>query len=154
MNSPETANARTTTTNGDHSHQVPRAAAVVALGGVALIHLLELQTKLKEVPYIGVGYIFLVVSCVIAASMLVHRNSRLGWMIAGGVALATLIGFSLTRTVGLPQSRNDIGNWLEPMGLAALFVEACVVMLAGYGLGISRLTNANRTDQVSARSAV
>ena len=81
-----------------------------------------------------------------------QRNSRLGWMIAGGVALATLIGFSLTRTVGLPQSKDDIGNWLEPMGLAALFIEACVVMLAGYGLGINRLTNANRTGQISVRS--
>lgn len=144
MNSPEATNVRTPTTHGDHSHQVPRSAAVVALGGVALIHLLELQTKLKEVPYIGVGYVFLIASCVIAAAMLVHRNSRLGWTIAGGVALATLIGFSLTRTVGLPQSKGDIGNWLEPMGLAALFIEACVVMLAGYGLGISRLTSSTR----------
>ena len=122
---------------GDHSHLVPCSAAVVALGGVALVHLLELQTKLKELPYIGVGYIFLIASCVIAAAMLVHRDSRLGWNIAGCVALATLIGFSLTRTVGLPQSKDDIGNWLEPMGLAALFIESCVVMLAGYGLGHS-----------------
>lgn len=105
MNSCEATNARTPATHGDNSHQVQRSAAVVALGGVALVHLLGLQTKLKEVSYIGIGYIFLIASCVIAAAMLVHRNSRLGWNIAGGVALATLIGFSLTRTVGLPHER-------------------------------------------------
>ena len=112
--------------------QVPRAAAVVALGGVALIHILELQSKLKEVPYLGFGYIALVGASVLAAALLVHSNSRAGWIIGGGAALATLIGFTLTRTVGLPQSTDDIGNWLEPMGLASLFVEGIVVMLTGY----------------------
>ncbi len=115
-------------------HQVARAAAVIALGGVALIHLLELQGKLAEVAYLGVGYIALIVGCVAAAAMLVHRNSRAGWMLAGGVALATLIGYSATRTVGLPQSTDDIGNWLEPMGLASLFVEGTVVLLSAYAL--------------------
>ncbi len=120
--------------NTDHAHQVPRSATVVGLFGIALIHVLELQGKLKEVPYLGVGYILLTAACVIAAGMLVHRNSRLGWMIAGGAALATIVGFALTRTVGLPQSSGDIGNWLEPMGLASLLVEGSVVTLAAYAL--------------------
>ncbi len=115
-------------------HQVARAAAVIALGGVALIHLLELQGKLAEVAYLGVGYIALIIGCVVAAAMLVHRDSRTGWMLAGGVALATFIGYGLTRTVGLPLSTGDIGNWLEPMGLASLFVEGTVVLLAAYAL--------------------
>ena len=119
-----------------HSDQVPRAAAVVALGGVALIHLLELQGKLKEVPYLGVGYILLVAASVVAAALLIHSNSRLGWLIGGGAALATLIGFTLNRTVGLPQSKDDIGNWLEPMAMAAMFVEAVVVMLAAYAFSM------------------
>lgn len=114
---------------------VARSAAVMALGGVALIHLLELQGKLSEVKYLGVGYIGLIVGCVFAAAMLVHRNSRTGWIVAGGLALATFVGYSLTRTVGLPQSSGDIGNWLEPMGLASLFVEGTVVLLAAYALG-------------------
>ena len=124
-----------------HSHQVPRAAAVVALGGVALIHLLELQGKLKEVPYLGVGYILLVAATVTAAALLIHSNSRIGWILGGGAALATLIGYSLTRTVGLPQSKDDIGNWLEPIGLASLFIETVVVMLAAYAFStMSRLS--------------
>jgi len=34
-----------------------------------------------------------------------------------------------SRTVGLPAATGDIGNWLEPVGLASLFVEATVVLL-------------------------
>lgn len=126
-------------TNNDlsiHTQQVARSAAVVSLGGVALIHVLELQGKLEEVPYLGVAYIGLILGCIVAAAMLVHQNTRLAWMLAGGIAIATLVGYSLTRTVGLPQSTDDIGNWLEPMGLASLFVEALVVLLAGYALSV------------------
>jgi hypothetical protein len=122
-----------------HTQQVARSAAAVSLGGVALIHLLELQGKIEEVPYLGIAYIGLILGCIVAAAMLVHQNTRRAWMLAGGIALATLIGYSLTRTVGLPQSKDDIGNWLEPMGLASLFVEALVVLLAGYGLSVGRL---------------
>ena len=121
--------------NSEHSLEVPRAAAVVALSGIALIHLLELQTKLREVPYLGVGYLLLIIGCVVAGSLLVHRNSQLGWRIAGLSSLGALVGYSLTRTTGLPLSHDDIGNWLEPMGLASLFVEGVVVMLASYTLG-------------------
>jgi hypothetical protein len=122
-------------TSNVQSHQVARSAAVVGLAGVALIHLLELQGKLQEVPYLGVGYMALIGTAVIAGALLVHSNSRVGWMLAGGAALGTIVGFILTRTVGLPQSTDDIGNWLEPMGLASLFVEAIVVGVAAYALG-------------------
>ena len=129
----------------DHSLEVPRAAAAVALSGVALIHLLELQTKLREVPYLGVGYLALIIGCVAAGSLLVHRNSPLGWRIAGLSSLGALVGYSLTRTTGLPLSHDDIGNWLEPMGLASLCVESVVVLLAAYALGYQA-----RTRQASA----
>ena len=138
----------------DHSLEVPRAAAaVVALSGVALIHLLELQTKLREVPYLGVGYLLLIIGCVVAGASLVHRNSQLGWRIAGVSSLAALVGYSLTRTTGLPLSHDDIGNWLEPMSLASLFVEGVVVMLAAYALGYraSLRQNASR-GQVQANA--
>jgi hypothetical protein len=137
----------------DHSFQVPRAAAVVSLAGVALIHLLELQTKLKEVPYLGVGYVLLIVACAVSGALLLHRNSRLGWQLAGGVCLATLVGFALTRTVGLPKSTDDIGNWLEPMGLASLFIEGIVVAVAAYALTQARSAVAASSGSVRRMSA-
>ncbi len=137
----------------NHDLQVPRAAAVVSLGGVALIHLLELQGKLAEVRYIGFGYIGLIIGCVVAAAMLVHRNSRAGWLLTGGLALATFTGYSLTRTVGLPQSTGDIGNWLEPIGLASLFVEGIVIFLAGYALAPKTSTQSARPGAQTSSAA-
>lgn len=131
-------------------HQVARAAAVVGLGAVALIHLLELQGKLKETPYLGVGYILLVIACVIAGALLLHKNSLLGWFIGGGAALATLAGYAATRTIGLPQSTGDIGNWLEPIGLASIFIESIVVAVALYAVANSRQTIGAASHQTGA----
>jgi hypothetical protein len=44
---------------------------------------------------------------------------------------AVIVGYTLSRTTGLPQSTGDIGNWSEPLGLASLFVEGSLVVLAG-----------------------
>lgn len=124
--------------NASHEHQVPRAAAIVGLGAVALIHLLELQGKYDETKYLGIGYGLLIIACVIAGAMLLHKNDLKGWILGGGASLATLVGYAATRTVGLPQSNGDIGNWLEPIGLASIFIEALVVAISFYALASMR----------------
>lgn len=121
----------------DHELQVPRAAAVVGLGSIALIHLLDLQGKFQETPYLGVGYLLLIAACVVAGGMLLHRNARAGWLLAGAAAVATLAGYTINRTVGMPGATEDIGNWLEPLGLASLFAEGCVAAIAVYALKVS-----------------
>jgi hypothetical protein len=41
-----------------------------------------------------------------------------------------LIAFLASRTIGLPQIEDDIGNWSEPLGLPAIAAEATMVVLA------------------------
>ena len=118
-----------TSPHPDQNHTA-RAAGVVGLGAIALIHLLDLQGKLSETPYLGVAYIGLIVGCMLAAGMLIRGNVRQGWVLGGGLAAATLVGYAINRTMGMPSATGDIGNWLEPLGLASVFVEACVALLA------------------------
>lgn len=119
-----------TTTHPDHNHTA-RAAGVVGLGAIALIHLLDLQGKLSETPYLGLAYIGLIVGCIAAAAMLIRGDVHRGWLLGGGLAAATLVGYAVNRTLGMPSATEDIGNWLEPLGLASIFVEGCVAALAG-----------------------
>jgi hypothetical protein len=44
----------------------------------------------------------------------------------------------LSRTTGLPQANGDIGNWTEPLGLASLFVEGCVVALSLWSASLTQ----------------
>jgi hypothetical protein len=111
-----------------------RAVAAVGLAGVALIHLLDAPGKFAETPYMGWMYIALMAGCLVVAADLVVRGSRMAWAGAVVLPLSALVGFTLTRTVGLPQAHEDIGNWGEPLGMASLFVEGCLVAFSAAAL--------------------
>ena len=105
------------------------AAEVVAgvgLAATAYIHLAEMSEKFAEVPYIGVGYVLLSIACVASIVMITARRTA-GWYLGGLTCALTFIGYVLTRTVGLPGSTEDIGNWSEIMGTWSLIAEGTVV---------------------------
>lgn len=117
---------------------VTRGVTVVGLAGIALIHLLDLSGKMKETPYLGWGYVALIVGTVVAGALLLRvETARAGFVLAGALAAATIVGYAVNRTVGIPSATEDIGNWLEPLGLASLFVEGVVAMLGTYGVWLS-----------------
>jgi hypothetical protein len=114
--------------------QVGRAVGIVGLAGIALIHLLDAPSMYKDARYIFFLYIVLVVSTLTAAAVLLRTDSRLAWSLAVVVTAATLIAYVLSRTTGLPQDSQDIGNWSDSLGLASLFVEGCTLLLGAYKL--------------------
>ena len=110
---------------------IARTLAVVGLAGVALIHLLDAHDTFLVAPYKGWLYVALIVGSLATASALVRRSDSRAWLAALVLPLAAFIAFVASRTVGLPNGADDIGNWWEPLGLASLFVEGALVVLAG-----------------------
>ena len=121
---------------------VGRAAGVVGLAGIALIHLLDLRRTILGTPYLGWMYIALIIAALACAFELVRTGSRVAW--SGGMLLAggAMLGYVLSRTAGLPGSDDDIGNWLEPLGLASLFVEGLLLAIGAYMLSLAQLARA------------
>lgn len=107
-----------------------RAAVAVGLVGVAVVHLADLPGKMEEVPYLGWMYVGLMAVALVLAEIVLVKPSRLAFLAAAGLSAATIVGFVLTRTTGLPNATDDIGNWTEPLGLVSLLVEAVVVWWA------------------------
>src|SRR3954447_21029120 len=132
-----------------------RSVAAVGLAGIALIHLLDSLGKFQETPYMGWMYVGLMISCLAVAAALLHTHSREAWVATIALPASAIVGFVLTRTVGLPQAHEDIGNWSEPLGLAALFVEGAVIAVGGYALAALRphrvLGRATRVSLAGAR---
>jgi hypothetical protein len=60
-----------------------------------------------------------------------RTNHFRGWALAGGLCAVTLLGFVLTRTVGLPDAMDDKGNWSETLGVWSLITEGLLVVLSG-----------------------
>ena len=107
-----------------------RAVAVVGLAGVALIHLLDAPGTFASTPYKGWLYVGLIVGSLTAAGALVRRSDPRAWAGAAALCAGAIVAFVYSRTVGLPASADDIGNWAEPLGLASLFVEGAVAAVA------------------------
>src|SRR5205823_4018076 len=107
-----------------------RAVGAVGLLGVALIHVLDAPHAFAEVPYQGGLYVVLIVGCVAAAGALVVGSSPRAWLAAMLLPLGAASAFVVSRTLGLPQGADDIGEWTYPLGIASLFVELVLVALA------------------------
>ena len=114
-----------------------RAIAAVGLFGIGLIHLLDAIGKYSETRYIFWMYVALIAGSVVVSLALVFTRSRAALLAAAALAASALVGFVLSRTTGLPDATGDIGNWTEPLGLASMFVEAAVMLIAGIGFAVS-----------------
>jgi hypothetical protein len=118
---------------GDHV-QDARQLTIVGLAGIGLIHLLDSVGTFHETRWLFWAYVALMAGALVVAGALLHQPSA-GWFAAAAaLAGATLIGYVLSRTTGLPGSDDDIGNWTDPLGLASLWVEGAVVLTGAYGV--------------------
>jgi hypothetical protein len=115
-----------------------RGIGAVLLGSIALIHFLDVFDKFEETPYQGWLFIALILGCLAAATQLVRAPSRLVWVLAALCGLAPLVMYIVSRSVGLPGSPDEIGNWTEALGLASLATEACTVVVSAYMLTRAR----------------
>jgi hypothetical protein len=113
---------------------VARSVAAVGLATIGLIHLLDAPGKYSETPYMFWMYLALIAGCLVGATLLLRAPTRLGWLAAVALSSLPFMGYVLSRSTGLPGAMGDIGNWTEPLGLASLYVEACVCTLGLYGL--------------------
>jgi hypothetical protein len=130
-----------------HDH-APRAVGIVGLLAIGLIHLLDSIGKYHETRYLFWLYVALIAGTVLVSGWLLHRPSRLAWTAAGTLALTAIVGYCLSRTTGLPSASGDVGNWKEPLGMASLFVEGCLVSLSAYTVAVlGRVTAARPAGQ-------
>jgi hypothetical protein len=108
---------------------IARGVAAIGLAGTALIHLLDLPGQLSDTPYIFFLYLALMLSSVALAGVLIRTGDARVWAAATVLSALVIVGYVLSRTTGLPQSSDDVGNWSEPLGMASLFVEGSVIAL-------------------------
>ena len=106
-----------------------RAAGAIGLMAVGLIHVLEIQGQLSGAAWLTVGFVLLAASAPVVGLWLLARPSSVAWQIGVLVCLGAAGGYILTRSIAVPGDTGDRGNWLEPLGVAALFIEGIVVIL-------------------------
>jgi hypothetical protein len=107
-----------------------RSAAAAGLVAVAVMHIAAAPAEWDDARVVFWLFMALAAACFALATLLALGVDR--WARPAVLALAVLpiAGYVVSRTTGLPGATDDIGDWADPLGLAALGVEAALVALA------------------------
>lgn len=111
-----------------------RITTVVAVVVAGAVHVPVIAPHLDEAPYMGGLFILLTVACLLSAAVLVAAEVPLAYALAATSCGLAVIGYAATRLVAFPQLADDVGNWLEPLGVVAVLSELVVVAAAVTGL--------------------
>lgn len=122
------------------SSVIPRGVGVLGCLAVAAIHVID-QGGLpgrKGPEYVQLLYYALEGAGVVVVALFLTRYARWSWFLSLGVAAGPLLGYLLSRGPGLPDYKDDIGNWAEPLGVISLVVEGVLLIVAVTVLAASR----------------
>jgi hypothetical protein len=120
---------------------ITRAVGVPALAALAVIHVVDLPGTLGPDRLVGIGYLGIIAAAILAGGAMIVRSGWLTWAMAGGLAIAAMTGYLLTRSLpgGFLGDHADVGNWRCPLGIAALSVEALIMLLTAGRVWQARL---------------
>ena len=131
---------------------IARAVGALALAALAVIHVVDLPGTLGSTPLVGAGYLAIIAAAVVTGGVMITRSHWLAWAAAGGVAFSAMGGYVLTRAVpgGFLGDHADVGNWGCQLGIAALSVEAILILLVVLA-AVQVRAQARRAEQLAVR---
>ena len=111
-----------------------RWLTVLAVAVAALAHVPVIGPHLDEAPYMGVLFIVLTAACTALGLALSVRDSRLAYALVVLTCGLAVIGYAATRLIAFPLLADDVGNWLEPLGVVSITAETVAVVGAIFAL--------------------
>jgi hypothetical protein len=116
-------------------------AGVLLILLVGLIHLMDAPDSMTESTTKGLFFYANFVGAIVAA-VGIFLNRTWGWALGFLVAAGAFIGYIVSRTVGIFGLPPDV--WMEPLGIAALVVEALFIVVALRAFTASRQESPER----------
>ncbi|GAC1401915.1 MAG: hypothetical protein NVS4B12_13160 [Ktedonobacteraceae bacterium] len=113
-----------------------RIVGVVLLLIIAYIHFVIVKTGFRLQEYLGILFTLNVIGAIVSALWIAIVDAVGGWMLGGLIALGSIIGYVLTRTIHLPGLHKLLpwGPFTGP-GIISVIIEVIVVLLAVSALG-------------------
>ncbi len=106
-------------------------AGILLILATGLIHLIDAPDSYVEAAYKGILFYSNGAGALLAAIGIYRGRRSWGWSLGALIAFGSIVGYIISRTVGLPMLEvEDV--WLEPLGATSLLVEALFVALYLY----------------------
>ena len=103
--------------------RILKAAAILLIIAVGLIHLIGAPPHYRAAPYLGVLFVANFIGALVAA-VGIYRDALWGWLLGVLVAGGALVMYVVSRSVGLPGYEHAVGRWFGPLGVLSVVVEA------------------------------
>ena len=100
--------------------------AIALILETGLLHYFTAQSAYEQVAYMGYVFMLNFLGALIAAFGIYHRQAW-GWGVGAAVTTASMIGYVLSRTVGLPGLQVEL--WLDPYRVVAFLVEGLFLLV-------------------------
>jgi hypothetical protein len=94
---------------------------------VGVIHLYDAPSSFGDAQYKGVLFVANGVGALVSAIGIYRGVRRWGWILGLLVAGGALLGYVISRTVGLPGMTPE--EWLEPLGVLACVAELAFIIV-------------------------
>lgn len=120
--------------------------ALIIVTGV--LHFIEAPEYFEETAYMGVLFV-LNGTGALAAAYGIYKRQNWGWLLGLLIAGGSIIGYALSRTVGLPNIA--VKEWFETIGILSLVVEGLFVLLALKTLTAGAQTQKNHLSNKNQR---
>ncbi len=107
-----------------------RWALAGAVGIAAVAHLPVIGPHLNEAPYMGEEFVVLTAACLLLGLAAVVCDSAAVYGLTAMTCGLAIVGYIATRVVAFPLLADDVGNWLEPLGVVSVLAEAVAFTVA------------------------
>ncbi len=103
-------------------------AGIILILLTGLIHAIDAPSSFGDATYKGLLFVANALGALVAAIGIYRGSRSWGWALGLLVAGGAFVMYIVSRTVGLPGLKPD--DWLEPLGVASLIIEALFVASA------------------------
>lgn len=94
---------------------------IVVILASGLIHLYDAPGEYGDAPYMGILFYLFFVGSIISAVGIYRGELIWGWLFGGLLSIGAVVGYLISRTVGMPIS--GIEDWGPPLAYFAIFLE-------------------------------
>ncbi|PJJ06048.1 hypothetical protein BX264_6536 [Streptomyces sp. 2333.5] len=104
------------------TESVLRGAGALCALSSAILHLMLVPSHLEEKPYIGILFLVGSLALIYVTLGLARHNPAPAWLVGALVSIGMIVGFTLSRTIGLPGGYRE-SDWEPPYGVLSMIAE-------------------------------